>query len=311
MNYYKLEKERYAHERVRVRETGDAAIIDYRGKNVFKILYRKLYKAVKYYRIMCDRKFYIGNFALVTSYKCDLRCKGCGQHTPIIAKMKEEDKKLDIDLILSNMDKICQCVDGIGSLSIAIGEGFLNENLLKVIEYFGHNDKICYMNVPTNGSVIPNDDILEAMSKYKVTATITRYECIPQKKVDALIKKFDEYGIRYTIFQDRQWVDTSLTKGLNHTEKENREKYRNCERFWMLINNNELWKCVVCATAAFVGEVDKREEDYIDVKNADKRQLRKFLEKYSSIDYLHGCTMCHGCTGDHIVKIPAGEQMRA
>lgn len=308
-NYKKLEKCRYAKEAASQRWNKENKMLDYKGNNLFKLVYRKLFRIMKERKILKDDKFYIGYLAVATDYTCNLNCRGCGQHTPEIKKISEEQKKIDILQIFKDLDKISQAVDGIGGLALANGEGFLNKNLEQVMDYYHNNPKILSMNVPTNGTVIPNATVLDKMSEYGVSATITRYEVVPEQKREALRKVLRAKKIRFTTFENRKWQYHEYCPELSSTEKETCHKYYNCERFFMLLNG-ELWKCVTDATRVFAGLREKREGDSLVVQDATVEEVRDFLEKKANLTHLESCYHCRGGVGSMVIHIPAGEQIK-
>lgn len=308
-DYYKeLEKSGYARSAILRRHTGDPAIMGYQGSNVIMIACRKLRKAMRYHRIMRDHKFYIAHLAVVTNFDCNLNCNGCGQHTPIIKRIPEEYKQIDIEQICCDLDKISAAVDGIGGMAMANGEGFLNKNIGEMIEYYAGNDKILNMNIPTNGSIIPTSDVLEKMSKNRVSATITKYNAVPEEQRQKLIGLFKEYGIAYALFEDRKWYLHEYLPEEKSSEKEAYEKYKSCDKFFMLLQGR-LWKCETDATRVLAGIRQEAEGDSICVKHATVEEVRNFLWEKSHLPHIESCRHCRGSKGSLVKEIPAGEQI--
>lgn len=308
-NYKRLEKIRYAKNATCADRPGESKIAGYRGKNPLRIFLRKAVKAVKQYQIMNDDKVYIANLAVVTSFVCDLNCHGCGQHIPEIKKLPTERNQIDFAEVCRDLDKISSVVDGIGGIALANGEGFLNPNLTCIIDYYARNRKIHRMNVPTNGTVVPNEEILKKMAQNGVTATITSYPCVSEEKRQRLQAAFNQYHIYYSVYEDKQWYLHEYLDEEICDEEEAKQKYCVCERFFMLMQGR-LWKCETNATGIKAGLRPEHEGDSICVQTASEEELRNFIIEKNNLEYLESCKHCRGSIGSNVKPIPAGQQMR-
>lgn len=308
-NYIRLEKIRYAKIAASRRENGEPQILDYKGNNIIKLVLRKIQRIRKTRKILRDNKFYIGEIAVVTDFTCNLNCRGCGQHMPEIKKLPNEMKIVDMEQVYRDLDKISQAVDGIGGIALANGEGFLNKNLEGMMEYYHNNDKILSMNVPTNGTIVPEQNILDKMYQYGVSATITRYKVVPEEKRETVRKKMKEKEISVVTFENRKWQYLEYCPNITASEKEACEKYPHCERFFSIMNG-KLWKCVTDATRVMAGIREEREGDSILIKDATVEEVRAFLMEKASLPHLESCYHCRGVVGSMAIEIPAGEQTK-
>ena len=308
-NYFELEKIRYAKQAASKRQGNEPKILDYAGNNYIKLVYRKICRVIKQEKIMKDNNFYIGPIAVVTDYTCNLNCRGCGQHTPEIKKLPCEAKQIDMEQIYKDLDKISEAVDGISGIALANGEGFLNKNLEGIMEYYHNHPKFLSMNVPTNGTVLPTQNILNKMHEYGVTASITRYEVVPEEKRSAMRKKFKENGIKSTTFESRKWYLHEYCSDRTCSEVEACKKYKECERFFMLLDG-KLWKCVTDATRVMAGIRPEQENDSLLVRDATIDEVRDFLMKKASVPHIESCYHCRGSVGSMVIEIPAGEQLK-
>lgn len=308
VNYKKLEKSRYAQNVIRFKRNGDPSIFGYAGKNIFLIFVRKIAKGIKYLRIMQDHKLYISNLAVVTSFACDLNCYGCGQHEPYLRKLSQEKRQIDMKQIKKDLKKISSVVDGIGGYALANGEGFLNQGLSELIDYYAADPKVWNMNVPTNGTVLPSEEILQKMSTYGVTATITKYDCVKEETRQILRDVLDSYGITYSTFENRIWYLHEYMEDKICDIKEAEKKYQECDRFFMLMQGR-LYKCECNATGIMAGLRPENPEDSIRVEEASRKELRTFIVEKNNVSHIEACLHCRGPVGNHVKVIPAGKQM--
>lgn len=178
-----------------------------------------------------------------------------------------------------------------------------------VIDYFAHNSKILNMNIPTNGSVVPAEDILVKMHDNNVSATITKYDVIPEERRQEVISLFKQHDIVYTVFENRKWYLHEYLPEIVSTEEEACEKYLACDKFFMLMQGR-LWKCETDATRVLAGIRKEVEGDSICVKDATVEEIRNFLWEKAHLPYIESCTHCRGSKGCYVKEIPAGEQIR-
>lgn len=303
-----LEQKRYYKIARSVWTENDPFILKYDGNNIIKKIYKQFVKCIKDIKTKKNEKMlYISYLAVVCSFECNLNCIGCGQHTPYIKKLDEKERNIDFNKVLRDLERVYSIVDGIGGLALANGEGFLNPNLEGIIDYYSSKPNILSINIPTNGSIVPDDAILEKMVKNNVTATITKYDCIPEEKRRDLMSEFKRRGIKYTYYDNREWYDHEYIEDIICDEKEAIKKYKHCERYFMLMQG-KLWKCEVQATGVYAGKRPLFEDDYIEIDSSTDEEIRDFISRKCEARCIESCRHCRGGCGSMVKVIPAGEQ---
>lgn len=89
---------------------------------------------------------------------CNFKCKNCGVMAPYA---KKEFMKYDVDSLINDLSLITEQIDSIQSLQIQGGEPFIYNELGELLMYVGGNLKIKSVVIATNGSVMPNDELLK------------------------------------------------------------------------------------------------------------------------------------------------------
>lgn len=125
---------------------------------------------------------------------CNYKCRDCLNFAPYVHK---ENIRYSIDNIKRNLQNLMPFFSQIDKLHIQGGEPFLYSDLAKLIEYLkdNYNKKINEIQIATNGSIIPSINMLETMARAGCTVRISNY--INEKNNVMLIKKLEEYGIKY------------------------------------------------------------------------------------------------------------------
>ena len=141
-------------------------------------------------------KVYFSSISFLPSTACNLNCRNCLNFNPFSSKfyIREWDELVrDVDLFFS-------CVDRIMLFHVSGGEPMLYKHTADLIEYIDKNygDRIDTLRTVTNGTVVPDDNMLLKLSKCKVEVTVDDYrDAVPRykKNFDKLINKFEEYHI--------------------------------------------------------------------------------------------------------------------
>jgi molybdenum cofactor biosynthesis enzyme MoaA len=141
------------------------------------------------------------------------------RHYPCETKIKSVSRFID-----SMTDK------KIGIVSIGGGEPFLHPQLPKFIESFSaYSDRISLLEIVTNGTVIPRQELLDALRSQKVNVLLDNYGPELSVRLNEVRALFDENKVEYRLRNYTKdnphlngWVDISdfSTKNRNDTEIE-------------------------------------------------------------------------------------------
>lgn len=83
----------------------------------------------------------------------------------------------------------------------------LYKDLSKAIAYIGnkYRRKIGVFSITTNGTIIPNEEILKTCKKYQVLFRISNYsKALPQlrQSYEKSIKKLEEFEVEYKLYEE-------------------------------------------------------------------------------------------------------------
>ena len=252
------------------------------------------------------RKPSLLHFMYITNTNCTLSCKECHSWMPYYTHHHIEN----FDNFKTVMDKLLRAVDLIYCLRFQGGETLMVKDLDKMVAYACALKQICYVQVITNGTLLPSRELLDALRHPKALLSISDYSHIPQvvdKLKTATIKSLckererevqcahfltapgETWGPRYTI---RAPYEPTVTD----TAKNN---YDACLCFGgdpraTFLFNGKIYLC----PPAFYQHFNDPEfflppEEVIDVKNSGPRELRKAIYKILSGDYFNCCSRCN------------------
>lgn len=194
----------------------------------------------------------------------------------------------------------------------------LYKHIADVIEYLACNygNRIDTLQTVTNGTIVPDDAILERLGKCNVEITVDDYrEAVPQyrQNFDALLKKLDEHHIRYYTNYTDEWIDLApMQTDLSHlSEQELARHFDSCCQSWQELRDGRLFSCNYSAYAGVAGISAIQEDETFDLVHYDESQKKELIEfrlRYSKKGYVSFCKKCRGFGAANAVRIPAAEQ---
>lgn len=250
--------------------------------------------------------------------RCTLRCKKCAHGCNYVNNDKTD---LPLSEVYKSADYFFKYTDYCEEFVLIGGETFLYKNIENVINYIGekYRDKINIFSITTNGTIIPNEKILENCKKYNMLIRISNYEKqLPRLKErhEQLIGKLEMYGVSYVLGdEETEWMDYGFeTADYGDNEKELIKHFDECKTHCREIQGSKYYYCVMAHTAGKnMNHKGYNPEDCLDLEQLDtnpngKRIFLEYNMGYSEKGYLDMCRYCNGAKAKNF-PIPAAEQM--
>lgn len=276
-------------------------------QEIFPLLF--LYDFHKVYLQLCQ---------IVLTERCTLRCKKCAHASNLVPRDTEDISSV---AACKSADAFFSFVDYIQEFVLIGGEPFLYEGLAQVISYIGHHyrEKMYIFSITTNGTLIPDENVLQLCKQYDVLIRISNYSnAIPalRKRYDLLMNKLTDYNISYDLAPlDKQWMDYGFEYVNRKASPDVLEGvFDACHTPCHEIRKDRFYYCVMARSVAENMRRDVGEEDYLDIGQLspdnllDKRIFFEYAMGYSDKGYLDMCNFCHGAESRNF-PIPAAEQM--
>ncbi len=261
---------------------------------------------IDFVRNQAEDKLVFNRIQYVVSERCSLKCRDCSH------LMQYYQQPQDIDLIKykASFDLLLENVDCIAELRILGGEPFMNRSMNKVIEWYHDSNKIQSISVYTNGTIIPNEDILKELQKNKIKVHISNYK-INELGIQKLSQLFNKYHIKYFVREYDSWQNPGGVKYRNYSLEQMKEIFSVCfERNGFTFLKGQLHRCPRAAHAMNLKIMPDIREDYIDLFNwkGTKEELKQQLRNLQERLWLEGCNYCSG-PDNHTQSIPAARQI--
>ena len=228
--------------------------------------------------------------------KCNLSCEKCSNLIPQLKKQVH----YPANGIISNIESILRYAKYIYRLKLHGGEVFLHQDLSKLIDYVSRNKRIISARITTNGTIIPNESILQALSNSRVVVQISEYE-ISSGNIPKLIQLFKDRHIKYVLLKDREWRDMG-----DFSERESNRFFEcSIKRCTSLFGEN----VYVCSRAAMaLNEHEISDSYHININGLSSKEFRTSLQQLYTIPN-KACSHCDGDT-KYAKPIQAGKQVQ-
>ncbi len=231
---------------------------------------------------------------------CTLRCEKCNNLMPYY----KHPVHIPVEDVIRDIDRLLGFVDGIITLELIGGEPFCFPRIKDVLEKVIGSEKILEVELTTNGTLIPSDDVIGCLRNNKVTIRVSRYEGINYRRniCETLFKN----GIRYESCREMQWIDSGRPTKRIRSKEENQKVYMDCGVSYICktLYKGRIYACARAASLYDLG-ICKDEQGYVNLYDSEnvKEHIRDFYIK----DYDPSCDYCDYTDSWRI--IPAGEQI--
>ncbi len=250
--------------------------------------------------------------------RCTLRCKKCAHSCNLVPRDADD---LSFEEACQSVDNFFAFVDFISEFVLIGGEPLLYKDLAQIISYTGerYREQMGVFSITTNGTILPDRNILKLCKKYNVTFRISNYSvAIPKlkKQYEKLTNTLDTQQIDYTISPDEhEWMDYGfeyVDRKASPTELE--KVFDACMTPCHEIRRDRFYFCVMARTVAENMNKGVGKDDYLYLSQLspdrweDRMKFFEYTRGYSDKGYLDMCNYCHGAESKNY-PIPAAEQM--
>jgi len=261
-------------------------------------------------------------FHIVDMYahtNCNLNCKHC-----FIQTYRGVRKTINFDLLKKNIQNFFNKIDYTYTFIGGIGDGFAYRDLGDMIDFLNQNYKDRYekIDIVTNGTIIPNEKLLNALKTPKVHVIVDDYREnveLARKNFQKVISLLEQNKIFFDILK-RSYFDKAglLVKDKNTLDSEENLilQHDNCichakgfPYFGYKDGKNYIYSCCFSTINSYLNLIEEMPNDYIDLV-ASPTDILEFILGYSDNGYLNTCKYCVGIfEGEMTEKIPVAIQM--
>ena len=250
----------------------------------------------------------------ITTY-CSLNCKNCNM---FINHYKAEQKRtVNFDEFKENFELLFKVVDYCYKVSILGGEPLLNKELPMMLEWLfqKYHEKIGEIVIVTNGTILPNSDLLNVLQQINAKISISDYTSGIKyvEKIESLEHLLTQKSILFERNKEMKWKDFYFPKKKQEVKFMSvRDHMLCCNPVFRGLNDKKFYYCHIVWSAVEAGLLKENDSDYVDLESIHKCNDREKLLKhdlgYVDNGYVSMCALCGGCGYDNQSVISAGIQ---
>lgn len=247
--------------------------------------------------------------------RCTLKCKHCNMFMPYYKEHVDYTAKD----ILEDLELLFRHVDYIVAYRILGGEPLINNELEDMIKQIGdrYGDRIGNIGIITNGTLLPDEKLIETSKKYNVKFDFSDYTDVVdyKKRFDESVKIVSDAGLRYSVNRSLRWCDFGFPVNNRMYDFDKvREHMLSCGPIFHGLNDGRYYYCHVSWSADRAKLLKNVPDDYVDLRKlGDDDSAKEAILEHSNGNMAKGfvklCKICGGCGNDNTEFVKAAEQM--
>lgn len=274
-------------------------------KNIFYPLFKFIYLIKKWISVDFNGGLELLKVDLILTSRCTLNCKECTYLIPYYKKRED----YSYELLKKDIDHLSHIFTRIYQIVLVGGEPFLYDKLEDILKVLLSKPQFEKIEIITNGTVSPSDDLLNIISGERCEITISNYGSISKKK-NEIIQKCIEKGIPYKIDENFKWCSLGGHEKRNRKIALNQRLFKECrESKCNQILDGKLYICPRAAAGKKLGLFKCDKEEFVDLRKCDKKMMKRKLKQFYSQKVISTCDYCDGITSSSR-KISPAEQMK-
>lgn len=234
---------------------------------------------------------------VVLTPKCSLRCKECSN---LMWKF-EEFRDLSTVKIIASLEKMIKYFDFLPCVELIGGEPFAAANLKEVLDYLVCQKKVLNVEITTNGTILPKQDLIESLQNEKVIVRISDYSMVVDQNKFILCMEKNNIKFEKLIFEG--WCETGGIEKRGRDSKVLIEQYYNCEAGYLCktLWEDRLYPCARAASLAVIGIYENC--PYVDMTN--ERDLQQRILRFWIAPTCGPCDYCNTGLNNQVLVKPA------
>ena len=263
--------------------------------------------------VVRDGKYILRQIVVCITERCTLKCKNCSQLMPKFTHPED----IDTEQVIESIHNLTDSITYVQDVTLLGGEPLMNKNLPQICKAVGElkkKGKIKFINIVSNATIVPNEDLLHVMKEYDIMIMFSDYG-----KLSANMEKAQQVckdaGVqwRYAYLGGKNeekieyWNELGSLEKRNLTKEQLDNKFKNCNSVYdcNMIYRGRYYFCSFSAFLSGLGimEPEGNSFDLLNKSITEEERIqgyRRYMEEERTID---GCYHC-----ELIGKVPAAEQ---
>ena len=224
---------------------------------------------------------------------CTLNCKHCCESVHLFSAEQRAFVNADAVIMdIKRLSDVCKCIT---IAEFVGGEPFSHPELSKIISKTLSIRNIAYLRVFTNGTVLPNEDLLKTLSNPRVAVYISNYTGMMTDKMSRILSQtkesLTENKISFAYGGNKKWFEFSSYSYRDDSIEELSMRFNecflhNCNR----LHDGTLYVCPHHYAGTRLGIIP--ESNTVRIHELNDSELKKALDEFKQMTYTEACKFC-------------------
>ena len=228
---------------------------------------------------MLQNKLVINHCEIVLTECCSLKCKDCAN----LMQYYKKPEHLDIDEIISSFNNFLDSVDMLLDLRLLGGEPFIYPHLDRIVNEYKNNDKIRRIAIYTNSTIVPSENVLDALRNVKTVVHMSDYG--------------NASRIEYYIHRYEKWKNIGNVCKRDYNAATLKNIYQTCVMGkCYTLYRGKFYLCPRAAHGERLGFFSNPADEFVDFNGTiNVSEKRKELQELVARNtYITACNYCNG-----------------
>lgn len=231
--------------------------------------------------------------------RCNFRCRDCSN----LITFFKHPVDFDLNMLIRDVDDFLGHVDRVHRFIVMGGETFLYRNLDKLLSHMINQRKIDLIHIFTNGSIIPEPDIMQLLKHRKLLVSISSFPNEVSRNKLRFIAEMEKNNINY-IVEEKMWRDLGGFKPVvDNSFEALKKRFAKCySRGCHNLSNGEYHVCPRSVHGQALGQFTPDNSDKVVIRGRkDHLVVRKELLALRQKEYVNACRKCTGTLEEDVI----------
>jgi len=205
----------------------------------------------------------IHNIDSINTTFCTLNCKECSNGI----QYRRNKKHISLERQIRSLNALTELLP-ISYCNLQGGEPLLDQRLTECLNAHAHNARIAFLSLATNGTIVPSNEVMQALRDSGTMLRISDYGSLSGKKAE-LLQKAACFSVPCDTYRRAEsWLSYGELRPHGRTEVDNRAIMQNCHfgtKDLMLYDGRLYCCCRTLFADACGAEIDAAYRNVIDL----------------------------------------------
>ena len=243
-------------------------------------------------------------FFLITN-KCTLNCLNCDAYIPYHTVPQTDE----FDLIVESYEKVMDACGYVEIVNLLGGEPLLHPDIAKITKFFADDDRCGRVVIISNGTIMPNEELIEALKSPRCALRISDYGNLSKQKAE-IIELCRKEHIRLEVTNYQSWDKLPQIQCTKESPEQLDKKFDSCITNTLYIKQGKVFQCAYVAGLSGMSQqvLPDFEKNYIDIHEASGNVVPKIQEFAQQIHRRTHLDACKYCPGSHYIRYDEDKQ---